>query len=221
MTTWVVVPAHNEADQIGRVIRGLFQHGWNNVVVVDDGSADNTADVARAEGAVVVRHEVNRGQGAALQTGNEYCLGHGAETIVHFDGDDQFDAGDIKRAVEFLQNRGLAVVLGSKMLDSRSQIPGLKQYFIIPVARFLNFLMTGIWLSDVHNGFRVFTADAARQVEIIQDGMAHNSEIIGKIKKLKLPFAEFPVKVIYHEYGQGVGGGVRIIFDWLINLFIK
>jgi len=221
MLVWVIIPAHNEAERIGRVIRGLFEHGWKNVVVVDDGSSDNTAEVARAEGVNLVRHEINRGQGAALQTGNEYAWAQSAEIIVHFDGDDQFDAGDIKGAVELLQNNSLDVVLGSKILDNRSLIPGLKKYFIIPIGRVVNFLMTGVWLTDVHNGFRVLTPLATEKIVITQDGMAHNSDILRQIKKLKLPFAEYPVKVVYHEFGQGTGGGVKIIFDWLISLFVK
>ncbi len=221
MSTWIVIPAHNEAERIGRVIRGLFEHGWKNVIVVDDGSNDNTAEIARAEGATVIRHVINRGQGAALQTGNEYALAYGAEIIVHFDGDDQFSASDIKGAVELLQSRGLDVVLGSKMLDQSSQVPFFKKYLMVPLARIINFFLTGVFLTDAHNGFRVLTRAAAQKIQITQDGMAHNSEILRQIKKFKLPFAEFPVKVIYHEYGQSASGGFKILTDWLINLFIK
>ena len=221
MSVWIVIPAYNEEVRIGRVIRGLFEQGWREVVVVDDGSVDGTVAVARLAGARVVCHRVNRGQGAALQTGDEYALAGGAEVIVHFDGDDQFDPRDIKGAVTLLRERGLDVVIGSKLLDGRTQIPWFKKYFIISVGRVINFLMTSLWLSDVHNGFRVLVRAAAEKIKITQDGMAHNSEILSQIKKLKLSFAEFPVKITYYEYGQGISGGFKIIFDWLTSFFVK
>ena len=157
MTIWIVIPAYNEEKQIGRVIAGLFEHGWHNVVVVDDNSSDNTIVVARKSGALVVHHVLNRGQGAALRTGDELALAMGADVIVHFDGDEQFDPGDVKGAVDYLQEKGLGAVLGSKMLDNRSQIPWLKKLLIIPISRVINLMLTGAWLSDAHNGFRVLT----------------------------------------------------------------
>ena len=221
MTTWIIIPAYNEEKQIGRVIAGLFEHGWHNVVVVDDNSSDNTIVVARKSGALVVHHVLNRGQGAALRTGDELALAMGADVIVHFDGDEQFDPGDVKGAVDYLQEKGLGAVLGSKMLDNRSQIPWLKKLLIIPISRVINLMLTAAWLSDAHNGFRVLTRATAEKIIITQDGMAHNSEIIGKIKKNGIKFAEFPVKVVYNEYGQGVGGGVKILRDWILSVFIR
>ena len=123
----IVIPAYNEEEKIGRVIRGLFEHGWKNVVVVDDGSSDQTSAIARGEGAIVLRHRINRGQGAALETGDQYALRHGAEAAVHFDGDGQFNPTDIRPAIEALQKSGRAVLFGSRFLDNRSQIPWLKR----------------------------------------------------------------------------------------------
>ena len=217
MKVWIIIPAYNEDKNIGRVVRGLFQHGWRNVVVVDDGSQDETARMARKEGAVVVRHKLNRGQGASLQTGNEFALACGADQIVHFDGDNQFDPADVQKAVDYLNQNKLDVVLGSKMLEKNSNIPFLKKYCIVPVAKVINFILTGVWLSDVHNGFRVLTARACEGISITHSGMAHNSEIILKIKKNKFKFAEIPVNVSYHEFGQNVFGGFKILFDWVIG----
>ena len=114
------MPTYNEAANIGRVIRDLFQHGWNNVLVVDDGSADTTVSLAKEAGAQVVVHTINRGQGAALETGNEYARKNGFDIVVHFDGDGQFNPADIKGAIEQL-NSGYDVILGSKFLDNRSR----------------------------------------------------------------------------------------------------
>ncbi len=218
---FVVVPAYNEEKKIGRVVRGLFDHGITNVVVVDDGSEDNTARAAAQAGAIVKRHLVNRGQGAALQTGDEFCLARGATVVAHFDGDDQFKPEDILSAAAEMEKSGVDIILGSRFLDDKSKIPFFKKYFILPAARIINHLATGVKLTDAHNGFRVLNRRALEKIKITQDGMAHNSEIITRIKKNNLRFAEFPVTVVYHEYGQGVGGGIKIIRDLIISRFVK
>lgn len=218
---FIVIPAYNEEKNIGRVVRDLFQHGWKNVIVVDDGSIDNTANVAVASGAKVLSHLVNRGQGAALQTGHEYALKNGAEIIVHFDADGQFNPVDISGAVEKIKNQEVEVVLGSRFLDNRSQIPWRKKRIVIPIARLVNRFLTGLKISEAHNGFRVLSRLAAEKIKITQDGMAHASEILKQIKEEKLSFVEYPVEVKYFEYGQtGMGGGIKIIWDWFIKKII-
>ena len=218
---WIVIPAYNEANKIGRVLRDLFTHGFDKIIVVDDGSRDNTAELAQKEGALVLRHKINRGQGAALQTGNEYALKNNADIIVHSDADGQFDPADIAPAIEFLQKNNLDAVLGSRFLDTRSQIPFLKKYFILPISRLINNLITRAKLTDVHNGFRILNNHALQKIKITHNGMAHNTEIVKQLVNCNLKFAEFPVKVTYYEYGQGIGGGIKIIRDWITGFFTK
>ena len=218
---FIVVPAYNEEKQIGRVVRGLFEQGFDKIIVVDDGSADKTVGEAAAAGAVVLSHSLNRGQGAALQTGDEYALAQGAGKIVHFDADGQFNPADIAPALKIMADRNLAVVFGSRFLDGRSKVPWLKRNIILPISRFVNWLLTGIYLSDAHNGFRILSRQAAEKVVITQDGMAHNSEIVALVKKLNLPFAEVPVEVKYFEFGQGPLGGFKIIKDLFIGKLSK
>lgn len=217
----VVIPAYNEAQKIGRVIRGLFEHGFTHVVVVDDGSTDDTAGEARSSGATVLRHVVNRGQGAALQTGNEYALLLGAKLVIHFDADLQFNPADIAPAIEALTVARADVLFGSRFLDSRSQVPWFKRSAILPVARVLNYFFTGLYLSDAHNGFRILTRSAIEKIVIRYDGMAHNTDIVRQVHTNALPFIEFPVEVTYHEYGQGLRGGIRIIIDLIFGSFIN
>ncbi len=218
---FVVVPAYNEEKNIGRVLGGLFSHGHKNVVVVDDGSSDNTSEAARLAGAVVLQHEVNRGQGAALQTGNDYALQNGASNVVHFDADGQFNPADIEVALGAMQANGADVLLGSRFLDSRSAIPWTKKYIVLPISRFINRLLTGLKLTDVHNGFRILSRRALEKINISQDRMAHNSEIIKQIKQHKLNFIEHPVEVKYFRYGQGLNGGIKILQDILAAKFLK
>ncbi len=212
---FVIVPAYNEAKNIGRVISGLFSQGLKNIIVVDDGSGDDTAAMAQAAGAIVLKHEVNRGQGAALQTGNEYALANGAGAVVHFDADGQFNPADIAEALAVMKNKNADVLLGSRFLDNRSQMPRTKKYLVLPVARLVNWFLTGLKLTDVHNGFRILSRRALEKINISQDRMAHNSEIIKQIKMHNLAFVEHPVQVKYFEYGQGVGGGLKIILEIL------
>ncbi|EKD42971.1 MAG: hypothetical protein ACD_72C00515G0001, partial [uncultured bacterium] len=199
----------------------LFEHGYENIVVVDDGSQDDTAVVANKTGAIVLSHAVNRGQGAALQTGNEFALKKGAEIIVHFDSDDQFNPADINSGIDFLRQKELDIVFGSRFLDNRSQIPFFKKYFILPISRFINNSITGLKLTDVHNGFRVLTKKAAEKIIITQDAMAHNSQIPQLVKKFNLKYGEHPVEVRYFESGQGIAGGFKIIFDLIFEKFSK
>jgi glycosyltransferase involved in cell wall biosynthesis len=218
---FVIVPAYNEAKNIGRVISGLFSQGLKNVVVVDDGSTDQTVFIAEAAGAIVLRHEVNRGQGASLQTGDEYALAHGASAVVHFDADGQFNPTDIAKALVVMKDKNVEVVLGSRFLDNRSRMPWTKKYLVLPIARLINHFLTGLKLTDAHNGFRILSHSALEKISISQDRMAHNSEIIQQIRQKNLSYLEYPVEVTYNEYGQGVGGGLKIIWEILQGRLIR
>ena len=215
----VVIPAFNEEAKVGRVIRGLFENGYHGIVVVDDGSKDNTAAEAEKAGAKVLRHRLNRGQGAALETGDSYARQAGADVVVHFDADGQFNAADIAPALNMLQEKKVDVVFGSRFLDNRSKIPCFKKHILLPLARWVNFVFTGIMLTDAHNGFRVLSRNALSKIVFTQDRMAHNTEILKLIKKNKLTFAEIPVEVSYSRYGQGLSGGVKIIYELVVGFF--
>jgi glycosyltransferase involved in cell wall biosynthesis len=216
---YVVIAAYNEEKSIGRVIRGLFENGFTNVVVIDDGSADRTADEAARAGAKVVKHVINRGQGAALRTGNDFVFAHDAELAVHFDADGQFNPADIGAAEKLLHENNLDIVFGSRFLDKRSKIPWQKKYFVLPIARMINFFITGVRLTDAHNGFRLMNRRAHEMITITQDRMAHNSEIVAKARRAKLKYAECPVEVRYNEYGQSAFSGLAILRDLLFGKF--
>lgn len=215
-----IVPAHNEALHIGSVVRDLFQH-VDSVVVVDDGSVDNTAMIAHEAGAVVIRHTINRGQGAALQTGHAYALARGAAYVLHFDGDGQFDVVDILPALRALQTAKADILFGSRFLGVVSDIPWLKRYVILPLARVTNHWVGGVPLSDAHNGFRILTRQALERIMITQDRMAHASEIPLLAKHHGLRYMEFPVTVVYREYGQGLREGLTILKDLLFGRFVR
>lgn len=219
--TWIVIAAYREGDVVGDVIRELRNDGWN-VVVVDDGSDDDTAQHAVTAGAVVLRHLVNLGQGAALRTGFKYVLeAKTAEYVVTFDADGQHRSQDITGLVEPLMNGTADVVLGSRFLrplDTES-MPRLRRAVLMMAARMAR-LTTGLALTDTHNGLRAFKRQALIGMELQQDRMAHASEIQTEIARLRLRCLEAPVRVSYTPYsmakGQRLTGVVSILWDLLV-----
>jgi polyprenyl-phospho-N-acetylgalactosaminyl synthase len=216
-----VVPALNESSTIGSVVRSLFDH-VDRVVVVDDGSTDNTAHHAQQAGASVVCHSLNRGQGAALETGHEYARRIGATHVIHFDADGQFSADDIPGALAALKKSGADMLLGSRFLGKAPvNMPLSKQYILHPVARFVSKRFWGITHSDVHNGFRILTRRALDTVSIYQDRAAHATEIPLSASRAGLRLLEYPVSVTYTRYGQGPRTALIIAKDLLLSPFIR
>lgn len=216
-----IVPAYNEEKTIGSVVRNLLSH-VDRVVVVDDGSVDATRECALDTGAVVLRHSINRGQGASLETGHEYARRVGADLVLHFDADGQFDPNDIEGAVETLRESKADILFGSRFLDGRSTtVPWMKRHIVFPVARRFEHLFFGLLLSDVHNGFRLLTRSALGIIRITHDRMAHASEISSLVHSQHLRFVEYPVKVVYREYGQGISAGISILRDLFFGRLVK
>jgi len=214
---WVVIAAYKEAKVIGETVRTVLAE-FPNVVVVDDGSADDTGAVARGAGAAVVTHPINLGQGAALQTGITYGLTRGAKWLVTFDADGQHRIEDAIALLRALQASDIDIVCGSRFLGSAPNLP-LARKWLLKLAVVFTWLTTGIRMTDAHNGLRALTADAARRIEISQNRMAHASEIIGEIRRKKLRHAEAPVTILYTEYslakGQKISNALNIILELL------
>ena len=215
----VVVAAYRETGRVGDVVRGLKDR-VAEVVVVDDGSPDGTGPEAEAAGARVVRHPLNRGQGAALATGLAYALSRGADVVVTFDADGQHDPDDLPALTGPILRGEADVALGSRFLDGRSNPPRLRRA-LLAAARFWTNLSTGVRLTDAHNGLRAFSRDAASRLRIRQDRMAHASEIVAEIGRLRLRRIEVPVRIRYSpetlRKGQSGLGALRILFDLLLG----
>ncbi|MFA5076211.1 MAG: glycosyltransferase family 2 protein [Patescibacteria group bacterium] len=219
MKIFVVVPAWNEESRLGNSLDQL-KNQYQNVVVVDDGSVDNTTQVAAGRGLVVLNHLINRGQGAALQTGDEYALKNGADIIIHFDADGQHQVAEIARLIEPIVEGRADIVFGSRFLGN-SRVPWTKKWLILKPAILFNWLFTGVKLSDAHNGLRALSAKAARLINITHDEMAHASEILAQVRKNRLRYQEVPVDIIYHRYGQGFGAGWKILKDLILKKILK
>jgi glycosyltransferase involved in cell wall biosynthesis len=215
-----VIPAYNEAKNIEKVVSDVKPF-VDQIIVVNDKSRDNTAYLAKKAGAEVLNHPINRGQGASLQTGNDYALKNGADIIVHFDGDDQFSAIEIKDLIKPILEDRADIVFGSRFLGKKTNFPFLKKYLIYPLAQAFSRIILGIKLSDPQNGFRALNRKAAEIIRIANREMAHNSEIQTKAFRNKLRIAEVPITVTYHHFGQKLSGGFKIIYDLLIYKISK
>jgi len=218
MKVFIIIPCYNEADRLAAVIESVKQYG--QVLVVDDGSEDSSIQIAESQNIVVLKHLINRGQGAALETGNRYALSHGADLVVHFDADGQHQAAEIPDLIKPIINGQADAVLGSRFLKD-NKIPWFKKYFVLKVVVFFQNLMLGVKLTDAHNGFRVLSKNAIKKIRITQDGMAHASEIIEQIVYHQLRYKEVPVTVVYNEFGQGIASGLRILRDLLFGRLNK
>jgi glycosyltransferase involved in cell wall biosynthesis len=216
--TWVVVPALNEASVVRQTIADLRKI-FPNVVVVDDGSADATGEEALRSGAVVIRHPLSLGQGAAIQTGIRFALGRGALYVATFDADGQHHAEDLQRMLRMLCREQCDVVLGSRFLGRAEGMSRSRRFLVRAAAVFTN-TTTGVRLTDAHNGLRVMTADTAGRLRIVQDGMAHASEIIAQIGRMKLSVREAPVTVTYSAYSTAKGQKMSNSYRILLELFV-
>lgn len=215
---WVVVPAYNEGRVIRRVLARLLSE-YRNIVVVDDGSKDDTASEAAAAGATVLRHVLNLGQGAALQTGLDYCLLKRAPYVCTFDADGQHAVESIRVLYDHLTRSQADVAIGSRALGTTINMPAAKKLLLTTAVWFTR-IHTGLSVTDTHNGLRLLTGAAASRIQIRQAGMAHASEILMQIKAQQFRYVEAPVSIEYTQYsmskGQPLSNAFRILKDLLV-----
>jgi glycosyltransferase involved in cell wall biosynthesis len=216
---WVVVPAYNEARVVAGVIAEL-KRDVHRIVVVDDGSSDSTAEMAAECGAIVLRHPINLGQGAALQTGIEFALARDAELIVTFDADGQHRTADVARLIDALEAEGADFALGSRFLGSAANIPSLRR-MLLRVATLFTRLTTGLALTDAHNGLRAMTRRGALRIRLRQNRMAHASEILSQIAVSGLKYVEVPVTIDYSGYSLAKGQRSGDLIVILLDLFAR
>ena len=214
---FIVIPYYNEEKVIDKVIRELDQY---NVILVDDGSIQPVEKFVFSKNLFILRHRVNLGQGAAIQTGFEFALKNGAAYIITFDADGQHDPADIPNLLLPLVAGEAELTLGSRFLSSNDSLKGGRR-MLLKLARFVNYLFTGLFLSDAHNGVRAFSAEAAKRINLKENRMAHATEFLGIIKKQKIRFREVPVTVRYTAYskkkGQSAFQSIRIFFDLVLH----
>ena len=220
-----VVPAYNEATVLKATLEPLIQAGYP-VVVVDDGSSDGSWEILQKLPVYALRHNINLGQGAALQTGTMAALAKGAKVIVHFDADGQHQLQDVPGLLEPVLAGEADVALGSRFMrhDDKKEVP-LSKRALLKMAIILNGAMTGLWLTDAHNGLRVLDRRAAEGIDLLENGYAHATEILNQIRRLKLRCVERPTRVHYSKYarskGQSKWNAVNILYELLSGRLLK
>jgi glycosyltransferase involved in cell wall biosynthesis len=215
----VIVPAFNEAQTIARVLADLH-HTGHHIVVVDDGSTDATAELAMQADATVVRHPINLGQGAALQTGITFALREGADFVVTFDADGQHRADEIATLLDALVVRGADFALGSRFLGRATNMP-MSRRVLLRAAIWFTRVTTGLAITDAHNGLRAMTRRGAQTISLRQNRMAHASEILDQIAASGLNYVEVPITIEYSAYSLRKGQRSREALDILFDLYAR
>ncbi len=218
------MPAYKEKSRIAAAISGI-QPLVDQVVVVDDGSEDGTAEEARKTEAKVLVHSINRGQGAALKTGTEAALKLGADIIVHIDADGQQDPQAIPKLLEPIKEGKADVVFGSRFMGIAPEGMPLMRRMVLQFGKWFSQFVLGIprKMTDPQSGLRAMTAEAARAIHFKQDRMAHCSEILRLVTRSNLRWMEVPVRVSYTAdtlaKGNQTSDAFKIVWHLLLGLF--
>ncbi|MBM9538200.1 glycosyltransferase [Desulfobulbus alkaliphilus] len=220
----VVIPAYNEGEVIASVVDEVAGSGAYSIIVVDDGSSDDTFEILKDQKVLVLRHRLNRGKGAAVKTGVMAANRIGVDIVVTLDGDGQHDPNDIPRLVEPIIKGEADVVLGSRMMNSE----GMPRVKVIAnyIGNFFTWLFYGILVTDSQSGFRAYSYYAAKIIDTKADKYEYDSKVIREVKNNRLRFKEIPITVRYTEYSmgkpqkQGLVNGLKTLYRMVWNLFV-
>lgn len=215
----VAIPAYNEEKVIHSVLQGLLAKGYH-VVVVDDGSKDETYRICRELPVDVLRHPINMGYGAAQQTGIQWAIKQGFDVIVTFDADGQHVVEEIPKLTGPILSGEVEVAVGSRFLEARPEAMPLVKRLILKMAVIFTRWTTGLKMTDAHNGMRAFSRRAALTMNLTQNGMAYSSELVNWLAKSGFRWKEVPVCVRYTEYSMRKGQSIWNLFNILWEILL-
>lgn len=217
----MVIPSYNEGKVIRSTVMPLVESGYK-VVVIDDCSTDDTKDALKGLPLFYLKHEINLGQGAAIQTGLAFCIAQNAEYAVTFDADGQHNYLEIPDLLRPIAAGMADVTMGTRFLrkEDIAQVPASRKV-ILKGAIWVNGLFTGLWLTDAHNGFRAMNRMALSSIKLKENRMSHATEILSQIKNADLRYMEVPVKIIYTDYSKMKGQSSMNSINILIDLILK
>jgi glycosyltransferase involved in cell wall biosynthesis len=218
---YIVIPVYNEEPVICDTIEEIQEAGYQNIIVVDDGSSDNSYYKFSQMKVVALSLFLNRGKGAAVKTGMEAAKILGADIVVTIDGDGQHNPLDIKDMVRNIADNGYDVVLGTRLINPK----GMPWYKIIAnhVGNFFTWLIYGLWVTDSQSGFRAYSQRAVNLIDTKTDRYEYDSEVIREIERHNLRYKEIPIEVRYTEYSmgkvnkQGIKNGIKTLIKMLIS----
>ena len=203
--------AYNEEKDILPVLKKLKKN-YKNIIVVDDGSKDNTARIVEKENIILIKHKQNQGKGAAMQTGCDFAISQGADNLVLIDSDGQHLPEEIPRFLEALKK--VEIVFGYREFDEKMP---LKFKIGNKGLNFLTKIILGIKLKDTQSGFRSMTKEAYKKVRWISKDYSMETEMIAKTAKTNLKYTQVPISTIYLDAKKGTSykDGFRILKNML------
>ncbi len=226
-----LIRAYNEAGRIGEVIETITKNWYHKILVVNDGSKDNTTEVLeKYPELIVLRHAFNRGWWAALETGLEYFRRYGdslkVKYVVTFDADGQHDIADLVHFLEAFKNdSSLDIIFGSRFVTkTRTNVPFIRR-LILMGGRLFTVILSKVRLTDAHNGYRMLTLETVKKIRLTMDAFEYASELIEEVHRKQLRYAEVPVNILYDEYslwkGQKNSNAINIVLRMLWKKFVK
>lgn len=215
----MLIPVFNEGAVIGGVLQQLISLDYT-IIIVDDSSTDGLAEQIAGLPVHYLRHPINLGQGAALQTGFRYASGIDCTHVVTFDADGQHLAADIPRLLEVAADENLDIVFGSRFMGKAIEIP-LSRRILLQGARWFNYITTGILMTDAHNGLRVLKKETISNIQLKQNRMAYATELLDEIRRLGYTYGEGPVTIVYTDYSKQKGQSNWNAINIAWHLFVQ
>jgi len=216
LSVGIVIPAYNEAKTIGEVVAACRKYGI--VIVVDDGSTDNTSLIAKKSGAIVLTQPVNMGVGFTTTTGNYYAINElKFDIVINIDADGQHSPDTIPKLLEKIEE-GSDFVFGSRM-KNHEEMPFIKKLGNSFITSFNN-LIFGTKISDTQTGLRAFTRSAYEKLNLQTDGYSICSEFACEVGRNKIKYSEVAIKASYNDWtkvkGTNIFHGLRIIYESIL-----
>lgn len=218
-TIWIIIPAYNEENIMGEVLKELFSRGFN-MVIIDDGSTDKTYNIARSViennpgRGYLYHHPINRGLGATLKTGIEACLKKNAELMVTFDADGQHDPDDILPVCLPIIKGEADAVIGVREFNDMPLVKKISNQLM----NLITWIFYGAHVKDSQSGLRAFNKKAALALDIESREYDISSEIIREIKNKNLRMEEVPIKTIYTDYALSKGTNLKVGLKILVKM---
>jgi glycosyltransferase involved in cell wall biosynthesis len=200
MNVVAVIPCLNEENFISDIVTRAGKY-VQTVIVVDDGSTDQTREVAEKAGAKVIRHESSRGAGAATRSGFEAAILENADIVVTIDGDGQHNPDEIPRLLNLIRGGSSDIVIGSRFLSDNGNVKKYRKFGIDLITTLFNFgAKAGV--TDSQSGFRAYNRRAINSIKITDDGFGFSVETLVKARKIGLSMTAAPISCIYHGEGS-------------------
>lgn len=215
---FAVLPAKNESTRIEPVLVALQMQGIRNIIVVNDGSDDNTRGVVnKYKGITLLDHIINLGPGAATLTGIKYAVKQGAKYVVTLDADSQHNPENVSSLIEHLKQNNLDLVIGSRFLQ-HNDIPITRLVYNF-FGNIISFLVTGVYLTDSQSGMKAMSQKFASELDISFDGFEFCIEIIKQAKIHDAAVGEIPIDVKYTKDTMSKGQNFQTGLGMLLKLF--